>query len=155
MCAQHCMRVCVCVWMGARVRTACEHSAPPSTVEFVGLQAFNGSTAFNADISKWNTAAVTYMAQVCAAFGPGVRHHGGGARSVFDAARPSARRHHRRCRARVGVSLSPDLESFAWMSTSLCIVATRRQAMCVCACACACACACVCVCLCLCLCLCV
>ena len=133
--------MCVCLDV-ARVHTACEHSAPPSTVEFVGLQAFSGATAFNADISKWNTAAVTYLPEVCAAFGPGARHHGGRARSVFDAARPSARRHHRRCRTRVGVRVPTHLESCVWMTACLCI-ATRRQAVCAYVCVCVCVCVCV------------
>ncbi len=55
----------VCVWLGAHV------SAPlaPSTLAFVGSQAFYQAYAFNADISKWNTARVTNMTAVCATFG--------------------------------------------------------------------------------------
>ncbi len=68
MCAALHVHVC-CVVGRARVRTACEHSEPPSTVEFVGSQAFSGATAFNAAIGAWNTAGVFNMTAVCATFG--------------------------------------------------------------------------------------
>ncbi len=32
----------------------------------VGRQAFNGASAFNANIGAWNTAAVTTLSSVCA-----------------------------------------------------------------------------------------
>ncbi len=32
----------------------------------LGSQAFNGATAFNANIVVWNTASMTMMASVCA-----------------------------------------------------------------------------------------
>jgi hypothetical protein len=36
---------------------------------WLGLQAFASASAFNANIGAWNTAAVSNMASVCAAFG--------------------------------------------------------------------------------------
>ncbi len=38
---------------------------------WVGSQAFNSASAFNANIGAWNTAAVTTLLGVCAASGPG------------------------------------------------------------------------------------
>jgi surface protein len=58
------------VWARTYLHCAYEHSALLSTFAFVGSQTFRDTTAFNADISKWNTASVTYMAVVCAAFDP-------------------------------------------------------------------------------------
>ncbi len=66
----------------------------------LGSQAFLYSKAFNANIGAWNTARVTDLGQVCAAFGlalgmrrsrPGGAHSGGRARPGFDAARPVVR----------------------------------------------------------------
>ncbi len=42
-----------------------------------GSQAFWQNPAFNADIGAWNTASVTTLSWVCAAFGPAARHRGG------------------------------------------------------------------------------
>ena len=42
-----------------------------STAGGFGAQAFYSASAFNANIGAWNTAAVTTLAEVCAAFGPG------------------------------------------------------------------------------------
>ena len=36
----------------------------------LGSQAFSGAEAFNADIGAWNTASVTTLYDVCAAFRP-------------------------------------------------------------------------------------
>ncbi len=38
-----------------------------------GAQAFQGASAFNANIGAWNTAAVTTLENVCAAPGPAAR----------------------------------------------------------------------------------
>jgi hypothetical protein len=46
-----------------------------------GAQAFYGARTFNANIGAWNTASVTTLNNVCAAFGPAARH-GGGMHSV-------------------------------------------------------------------------
>ncbi len=51
--------------------------------EWFGSQVFQSSSAFNADIGRWNTAAVLNMYSVCTDFGSGGR-----ARLVFDAPRP-------------------------------------------------------------------
>ncbi len=40
----------------------------------LGSQAFYRASAFNANIGAWNTAAVTGLTSVCAAFGPAARH---------------------------------------------------------------------------------
>ncbi len=39
----------------------------------LGSQAFAHASAFNANIGAWNTARVTCLAEVCAAFGPAAR----------------------------------------------------------------------------------
>jgi hypothetical protein len=74
------------------MRLGAHTSAPrlralPAAVDLrvVGSQAFQGTSAlgvqgasvFNAAIGAWNTASVNDLAYVCAAFGPGARHHGG------------------------------------------------------------------------------
>jgi hypothetical protein len=56
---------------------------------WLGSQAFNGASAFNANIGAWNTASVSSMDEVGAALGPAARHRGGRARPGLDAARPS------------------------------------------------------------------
>ena len=38
---------------------------------WLGAQAFRSASAFNADIGAWNTASVSNLIAVCAAFGPG------------------------------------------------------------------------------------
>ncbi len=60
---------------------------------WLGSQVFNGASAFNANIGAWDTASVTTLADVSAAFpGPAARHHGRDALGgVFDAARAVAR----------------------------------------------------------------
>ena len=50
----------------------------------VGSQAFRFATAFNANIGAWNTASVTGLSYVFAAFGP-ARTAADRARSVVDA----------------------------------------------------------------------
>ena len=44
---------------------------------WLGLQAFNSASAFNANIGAWNTAAVTFLDQVCAAFSARAARHRG------------------------------------------------------------------------------
>ncbi len=48
----------------------------PSALECVrlGPQAFQGASAFNANIGAWNTAAVTDLTYVCVPFGTAARH---------------------------------------------------------------------------------
>ena len=54
----------------------------------LGSQAFHQALVFNANIGAWNTASVTSLSAVCAAFGPGRRATAAGcARPFFDAAR--------------------------------------------------------------------
>jgi hypothetical protein len=54
----------------------------------LGSQAFHQALVFNVNIGAWNTASVTSLSAVCAAFGPGRRATAAGcARPFFDAAR--------------------------------------------------------------------
>ncbi len=66
----------------------CEPLPSASTACGFGAQAFNLTSAFNANIGAWNTAAVTTLVWVCAASRPGGAHYCGRARLGFDAARP-------------------------------------------------------------------
>ncbi len=79
-----------CCGLGLKPETLNRASHCPSvwTACGFGAQAFQGASAFNADIGVWNTASVSNMAYVCAAPGPGGAHYGGRARPGFDAARP-------------------------------------------------------------------
>ncbi len=59
----------------------------PSASTACGSQAFRGASAFNANIGAWNTARVTSLSYVCAAFSAGRRTTAAGrARRVVDAA---------------------------------------------------------------------
>ncbi len=63
-----CAQVCVSDWALTHRR---RHMRAPSVgVDRVrlGAQAFQNASAFNANIGAWNTAAVTSLANVCAAF---------------------------------------------------------------------------------------
>ena len=70
-----CVRVCARapVRLGARASAPQRASAFPSAVDrgWLGAQAFSSASAFNANIGAWNTASVTTLSRVCAAFGPG------------------------------------------------------------------------------------
>ncbi len=66
---------CVCVWLDAHVSaplTSTPRRCRPSRSS--GSQAFDWTSAFNADISKWNTAAVTSMYSVRAASASAARN---------------------------------------------------------------------------------
>ena len=75
----HTRPTCACVCARLRVRLGrariraetCER--PPFGVDrgWLGAQAFYSASAFNADIGAWNTASVSNLDSVCAAFGPG------------------------------------------------------------------------------------
>ncbi len=57
---------CVCVCVRARaIQTHALHRRGPV---WFGLQTFFRALAFNANIGAWNTAAVSNMGLVCAAF---------------------------------------------------------------------------------------
>ncbi len=79
-----CARVCACAQLGRpRIRAdTCERV--PSAVERVrlGSQAFAYASAFNANIGAWNTASVSNMQSVCAAFSARRRTTAGGTRSA-------------------------------------------------------------------------
>jgi hypothetical protein len=89
-CASDCVRACACGCGRAPIRAAtCERLPVGVYRGWIGAQAFGSASAFNATIGAWNTASVTTLYYVCAAFGPAARHRGGRAQSVLDAVRPS------------------------------------------------------------------
>ena len=76
----HAPHVCVRVRARLRVRAIGRPRIRAATCErlpvgvdrgWLGAQAFYSASAFNANIGAWNTAAVTSLFYVCAAFGPG------------------------------------------------------------------------------------
>ena len=70
--ASVCARVYACAIGRARIRAGtCEHLPAGVDRGWLGAQAFFAASAFNANIGAWNTAAVTTLSSVCAAFGPG------------------------------------------------------------------------------------
>jgi surface protein len=97
----HALRPC-CVRVSARVR-ACDwaptHPRRHMRARLVGVdrgwlgsQAFYSASAFNADIGAWNTASVSTMANVCAAFSARAARHRG-----RDGLGGSSARRRRRC----------------------------------------------------------
>jgi hypothetical protein len=86
-------RVCACD--RARTHPRRHLRAPSVGVDrgWLGSQAFRSASAFNANIGAWNTARVSWLSQVCAAFPARAARHrrrdtlGG----VFDAARAVVR----------------------------------------------------------------
>ena len=64
-----CARACVCIWVHPHPRR--NMRAPSVGVDrgWLGSQAFNYASAFNANIDAWNTASVTTLSYVCVAFG--------------------------------------------------------------------------------------
>jgi hypothetical protein len=78
----------------ARIRAdACERLPAGVDRGWLGAQAFSSAAAFNANIGAWNTASVTTLYQVCAAFSArAARHRRRDARGgVVDAARAVVR----------------------------------------------------------------
>jgi hypothetical protein len=64
-----CARMCACALWRPRIRAdTCERVPSASTAGGLGSQAFGGASAFNANIGAWNTARVTTLSEVCAAF---------------------------------------------------------------------------------------
>ncbi len=66
--ASVCVRACVCDWAPTHPR---RHVRAPSVgVDrgWLGAQAFHSAKALNANIGAWNTASVTTLIMVCAAF---------------------------------------------------------------------------------------
>jgi hypothetical protein len=96
-------RVCACD--RARTHLRRHLRAPSVGVDrgWLGSQAFQSASAFNANICAWNTAAVTSLAYVCAALsGPGgAPPQAGRARRVIGAARAVVRGGAADARARV------------------------------------------------------
>ncbi len=69
-CACVCAYVRACVFGRTCIRDEmCEPYPSAWIVFWLGAQAFNTAEAFNANISLWNTASLTNMDNVCAAFG--------------------------------------------------------------------------------------
>jgi hypothetical protein len=81
-CASLCARLRACVCFGACVPVPTRARPFRPAVERVrlGSQAFYLTTAFSANIGAWNTARVSNMYQVCAAFRPARRARSVGAR---------------------------------------------------------------------------
>ena len=82
-CSIHAPHVCVrmraraCAMARPRIRAdTCERLPVGVDRRWLGAQAFRSASAFNANIGAWNTARVTDLSWVCAAFRPGVRHRG-------------------------------------------------------------------------------
>ena len=67
-----CARARACAIWCPRIRAdTCERLPAGVDRGWLGAQAFSSASAFNANIGAWNTAAVTTLSGVCAAFGPG------------------------------------------------------------------------------------
>jgi hypothetical protein len=77
----------------ARNPKPCEPCPSAWTACGLGAQAFRSAAAFNANIGAWNTASVSNMVSVCAAFSDRAARHrkAGRARRVVDAARAVVR----------------------------------------------------------------
>ena len=83
---------------------------------WLGSQAFYVASAFNANIGAWNTARVSDLSRVCAAFRPAAHHRGGRARPVFDAARPlCAAAPPMRAHTRIGTRLGGCPRVYVWL----------------------------------------
>ena len=64
-----CARARACAIGRARIRAdTCERLPAGVDRGWLGAQAFYAASAFNANIGAWNTASVSTMAYVCAAF---------------------------------------------------------------------------------------
>ena len=64
-----CARARACAIERARIRAdTCERLPAGVDRGWLGAQAFSSAKAFNANIGAWNTASVSNMASVCAAF---------------------------------------------------------------------------------------
>ena len=67
-----CARARACAMGRPRIRAdTCERLPAGVDRGWLGAQAFQAASAFNANIGAWNTAAVITLSYVCAAFGPG------------------------------------------------------------------------------------
>ncbi len=93
----------------------------------LGSQAFNTASWFNANIGAWNTAAVTTLSSVCAAFpARAARHRGREALGgVVDAARAAVRSGAADARARVCAQMCGDAHARA--STGVGIAACSKD----------------------------
>ena len=69
-CASLCLRARLCVLRPMCIGAEpCEHVPPAVDRVRLGSQAFASSSSFSANIGAWNTASLTSLYQVCAAFG--------------------------------------------------------------------------------------
>jgi hypothetical protein len=72
-----CACACGCAVRGPRIRAdTCEPLPSGVDCGCVGAQAFRSAWAFNANIDAWNTASVTSLSYVCAAFFTRAARHG-------------------------------------------------------------------------------
>jgi hypothetical protein len=80
-CARACVRV-VCDWAPTHPRRHVRAPCVGLDRGWLGSQAFAVAIAFNANIGAWNTASVSNMQEVCAAFPAWRRATAGGTRSA-------------------------------------------------------------------------
>jgi surface protein len=74
-CTRVCARMCVHAFGHARVPHCLRALRAAVDLRVVGSQTFEGASAFNADISKWNTAPLSTMERVCAVFHTDIHMH--------------------------------------------------------------------------------
>jgi hypothetical protein len=120
-----CVRVCVCDWARMHPRRHLRARSVGVDRGWFGSQAFAFASAFNANIGAWNTARVTTLSQVCAAFpARAARHRRRDALGrVFDAARAVVRGGTADARARVGA----DVWACACAGVHLCVGKAARS----------------------------
>ena len=128
-----CVLVCAparaCVFGRTRMRRKAQARSVGVDCVRLGSQAFSSASAFNANIGAWNTASVTSLISVCAAF---CRQRA--TRRAFSAGpRCRCAWRHRRCVC-VCVCAHTYRHSLARVSTCLCIAAHRKAGMYVCVC---------------------
>ena len=89
----HAPHVCVrvraraCVIKRPRIRAeTCERLPVGVDRGWLGAQAFYSASAFNANIGAWNTASVTSLNEVCAAFSARAARHRGRPRVRYSCA---------------------------------------------------------------------
>ena len=97
-------RARVCAWARPHPRKHLRALRAAAERRVLGAQAFDMASAFNANIGAWNTARVTRLDSVCAAFGP-ARTAADCARSVADACAAVVRGGAADVCARVGVRM--------------------------------------------------
>jgi surface protein len=113
-----CARVCVWVWARTYPRPNVRVLSTGVDCVRLGSQAFATASAFNADIGAWNTASVTTLSYVCAAFRPGRA-------TAADALGRSSMRHGGSADARARVRTH--VYALAWAGVHVCMNGARRN----------------------------